>query len=261
MKNWLFKIAVTIAFFLILIAIFAPYIAPYDPQYIDISNKLQLPNGNHILGTDHMGRDVLSRLIFGTRLSLSIVILITISTLLVSFPIGIFVGLAGGKVDKVYRWIVNVIMAFPSFLLSMAFVGILGQGIKNIIIAVVIVDWIYYSRIIRNTVLQFKDSEYVLIAKSMGANYFYIMMKHILPFVVKPILVAALMNVGNMILMISSFSFLGIGVQPNVSEWGMMLNDAKPYFRTIPTLVLYPGIAIFISVITFNLIGEHFDKK
>lgn len=262
MKNVIiFRFSVGVAIILALIAVFAPLIAPYDPQFIDISNKLQPPSNIHILGTDHMGRDVLSRLIYGTRLSLSIVVLITFFTLLISFPIGIFVGLIGGKVDKIYTWILNIMMAFPSFLLSMAFVGVLGNGIQNIVIAVVMVDWVYYSRIIRNIVLQLKNNEYVLIAQSMGASRFYIMIKHILPFVIKPILVAALMNVGNIILMISGFSFLGIGVQPNISEWGMMLNDAKPYFRTIPSLVLYPGITIFISVMSFNLIGENFGKE
>ena len=260
-KIIIFRFAVVIAIILIFVALFAPFLSPYDPQFIDISNKLQLPNSAHILGTDHMRRDVLSRLIYGTRLSLSIVLLITFFTLLISFPIGILVGLIGGKVDSIYRWVLNIMMAFPSFLLSMAFVGILGNGIENIVIAVVMVDWVYYSRIIRNTVLQLKNNEYVLIAQSMGASKFYIMRKHILPFVIKPILVAALMNVGHIILMISGFSFLGIGVQPNISEWGMMLNDAKPYFRTIPGLVLYPGMTIFISVIVFNLIGEHFDKE
>lgn len=249
------------AVFLIAVAIFAPVLAPYDPQYIDISNKLQVSSSKHLLGTDHLGRDVLSRLIYGTRLSLSISAVITICTLLISFPVGLAVGWMGGRLEKTFSWFANIVMAFPGFLLSMAFAGILGQGIGNIVLAVTMVEWVYYSRVLRNMVFTVKNYEYVLVSRSMGASTFYIISRHIFPFVFKPILILALMNVGNIILMISSFSFLGIGVQPNISEWGMMLNDAKQFFRRIPGLVMYPGMAIFVTVLTFNLLGENFDKK
>ncbi|EEY35073.1 ABC transporter permease [Pseudoleptotrichia goodfellowii] len=260
-KSKLFYFSCTLLVILIFIAIFAPLIAPYDPLYTDISQKLQLPSKIHILGTDHMGRDVFSRLVYGTRLSLTISGIIIVLTLCVSFPVGIAVGWFGGAWDKLFLWFINVLMAFPSFLLSMALVGILGQGVGNIIIAVTVIEWIYYARILRNMVLSIKQQEYVQAARAIGAPSFYIIRKHILPFVFKPILIAALMNIGNIILMISGFSFLGIGVQPNIAEWGMMLNDAKPYFRRIPGLVLYPGMAIFITVLAFNLLGETFDGK
>lgn len=260
-KNKLFYAALLLACFLIFVAIFAPQIAPFDPQYIDLPNKLQPPDKVHLLGTDHLGRDVLSRLIYGTRLSLFISTAITILTLLISFPIGLLVGWFGGRVEKIFTWFASIVMAFPSFLLSMAFAGILGQGIDNIVLAVTMVEWVYYARILRNMVFTVKNNEYVLVARSMGASPFYIIRKHILPFVFRPILIIALMNIGTIILMISGFSFLGIGVQPNISEWGMMLNDAKSYYRSIPGLVLYPGLAIFVTVLTFNLLGENFDKK
>ncbi len=258
-KNKVFYISVAIIIILSLIAIFAPILAPHDPQFLDISKKLKPPSAEHLLGTDHLGRDVLSRLIYGTRLSLTLSTLITVLTLLIGFPIGLFVGWKGGVVDKVFSWFANVFMAFPSFLLSMALAGILGQGLDNIIIAVTIVGWVYYARIIRNMVFTVKHNEYVKIAQTMGASSAYIIRKHILPFVFKPILIVALTQMGNVILMISGFSFLGIGVQPNISEWGMMLNDARPFFRRVPGLMLYPGMAIFITVLTFNLIGENFD--
>lgn len=260
-KNKLFYFALVMAIFLIFIAISAPVISPYDPQYIDLSNKLKLPSDAHHLGTDHLGRDVLSRLIYGTRLSLFISATITFFTLIISFPVGLFVGWYGGRIEKVFTWFTGIVMAFPSFLLSMAFAGILGQGIDNIVIAVTMVEWVYYARILRNMVFTVKNNEYVQVAQAMGASPIYIIFKHILPFVFKPILIIALMNIGSIILMISGFSFLGIGVQPNISEWGMMLNDAKSYYRTIPGLVLYPGLAIFVTVLTFNLLGENFDKK
>lgn len=260
-RNILFYVALAIAIGLVCIAVFAPKLAPYDPQYVELSQKLEKPSSEHLLGTDHMGRDVLSRLLYGSRLSLSISFAIIVLNLLIGCPIGLFVGWYGGKVERVFTWFANVILAFPAFLLSMAFAGVLGQGIGNIILAVVSIGWVYYARLLRNMVFDVKNNEYVLAAKSMGAPSWYVIIRHVLPFVFKPILIVALMNVGEIVLMISGFSFLGIGVQPNVSEWGMMLNEAKPYFRTIPGLVLYPGMAIFVTVLSFNLLGEYFEKK
>lgn len=260
-KSKLFYIFGIILLILIIIAIFVPYIAPYDPQYIDITKKLQHSTKEHIMGTDHLGRDIFSRLLYGMRLSISISFIITVGTLIISFPIGILAGWYGGRFDRVFLWIVKVFMAFPSFLLSMALVGILGQGINNIVISIILIEWVYYSRIIRNIVESVKNENYVLASKIMGASSIHIIKNHIFPIIVKPILVIALMNIGNIILMISGFSFLGIGVQPNIAEWGMMLNDAKPYFRRIPQLVMYPGFAIFITVLTFNLFSEGLDKN
>ncbi len=260
MKNHkILYVSIGIIIFLCFVAIFAPAIAPYDPQLLDISIKLQPSSAEHILGTDHLGRDVLSRLVYGARLSLLLSTIITILTLIIAFPIGLFVGWKGGYVDKTFSWFANIIMAFPTFLLSMSLAGILGQGINNIVLAVTVVGWVYYARIIRNMVFTVKNNEYVKVAKTMGASSAYIIRKHILPFVFKPIIVVALSQIGSVILMISSFSFLGIGVQPNISEWGMMLSDARPYFRRIPGLMMYPGMAIFIAVLAFNLIGDNFD--
>ncbi len=258
-KNKLFYLAVTIIAVLVLIAIFAPQLAPYDPQLLDITKKLQPASSEHLLGTDHLGRDLLSRLIYGTRISLLLAGIITVLNLLIAFPIGLFVGYKGGVLEKIFAWLANIIMAFPTFLLSMSLAGILGQGIDNIIIAVTAVGWVYYARIIRNMVFNVKNRAYVKIAVTMGASPFYIIRKHILPFVIKPIIVIALSQIGRVILMISGFSFLGIGVQPNVSEWGMMLSDARPYFRRIPELMFYPGMAILITVLAFNIIGDNFN--
>lgn len=246
---------------LVFVSLFAGQITKFDPQYVDITKKLALPNKEHILGTDHLGRDIFSRLVYGTRLSISISLLITIITLAISFPIGIIAGWYGGIVDKIFLWIVKILMAFPSFLLAMALIGILGQGLTNIVIAITVIEWIYYARILRNMVSSIKNEEYVKFSQLIGAPTFFIIKEHILPFIIKPIMVIALVNIGNVILIISGFSFLGIGVQPNIAEWGMMLNDAKPYFRRIPGLVMYPGMAIFLTVLAFNLLSEYFDSK
>ena len=260
-KPYVFYVALIGACFLLLVAIIGPYMTFYDPTCVELSEKLLPASSVHWLGTDHMGRDVLARLIYGTRLSLSIAIVVTFINLLIGIPVGLIVGWFNRFLDKSFTWFSNLVMAFPPFLLSMAFAGILGQGIINIIIAVSSVGWVNYSRVVRNMVLTVKDHEYVLSAKTMGASTGYILRKHIFPFVYKPILIMALMNLGEIVLMISGFSFLGIGVQPNVAEWGMMLNDAKSYFRSIPGLAIYPGLAILFTVVIFNLLGEYFSNK
>lgn len=260
-RSLIFYIACFFALFLVFLALFAPKIAPYNPQYVEIANKLARPSKDHLLGTDHMGRDVLSRLIFGARLSLSIAGMVTLLNLAIGLPIGLVVGWLSGPLEKFFTWFSNLVMAFPPFLLSMAFAGIMGQGVWNIIIAVSMVGWVTYARMARNMVFVVKDRDYVVSAKTMGANLFYLLRVHIFPFVFKPILILSLTNLGEIVLMISGFSFLGIGVQPNISEWGMMLNDARPYFRSIPGLAIYPGLAILFTVVTLNLLGEEFGKK
>lgn len=246
---------------LIFLAIFADKIIPYNPEYVELSEKLLPPSQEHFLGTDHMGRDVYSRLLAGTHLSLTIAGAVTLINLCIGVPLGLIVGWSGGILEKVFTFLTSIILAFPAFLLSMAFAGILGQGLFNIIIAVSSVGWVNYARVTRNMVFTMKDQEYVLVAKTMGASVPYILRTHILPFVFKPILIMALMSIGEIVLMISGFSFLGIGVQPNVSEWGMMLNDAKPYIRTIPGLAIYPGLAILVTVVSFNLLGDFLKKQ
>ncbi|HFZ6454688.1 TPA: ABC transporter permease, partial [Streptococcus agalactiae] len=152
-------------------------------------------------------------------------------------------------------------LAFPSFLLSLATVGILGHGLGNLIFAIVFVEWVYYAKLMTNLVKSAKKEPYVINAQIMGLSVWHILRKHIFPFVYQPILVMVLMNIGNIILMISGFSFLGIGVQPNVTEWGMMLHDARGYFRTATWMMLSPGIAIFLTVFSFNTLGDAIDKK
>ena len=246
---------------LVFLALFASFIAPYDPQYVDVSNKLLSPSSEHLLGTDQLGRDVFSRLLYGARYSLFLAVVISILEVVTGFIVGLVVGWYQGKMEGVFLWFTNVLMAFPSFLLSLATVGILGQGMSNMIIAIVIIEWIYYARIVTNLVISTKQEPYVVSAQIMGMGSFHILKNHILPFIYKPVLVILLMNIGNIILMISGFSFLGIGVQPNVSEWGLMLHDARAYFRVAPWMMIAPGLAIFLTVISFNLFGEYIEEK
>lgn len=260
-KNIKFYISLFLLFFWIALALFADYLAPYDPQKVDISIKLQKAGKEFLMGTDALGRDILSRIIHGTRLSISIAFIIQLSLIVISLPVGLLVGWKEGKYLTVFDWLANIFSTFPSFLLSMVLVGILGTGINNMIIAVIAVEWVYYSKILKNSVVKHKQSEYVIYAKLKSMPTFYIIRKHILPFVYGPIMVASLMNLGNIILMISSFSFLGIGVQPSIPEWGNMIHDSRPFFRTNPNLMMYPGLMILFAVASFHFIGEQFDKN
>lgn len=256
-----FNIAIGLLIFWGILALFAPYLVPHDPQKVNIALKLQRASPKFLLGTDSLGRDVLSRIIYGTRLSILIALVIQVGLVLVSLPIGLLVGWKEGKYLYIFDWVANVLVTFPSFLLAMVLVGILGTGINNMIIAVIAVEWIYYSKILKNSVIKQKQSEYVVYAKLKNMPNFYIIKKHILPFVYGPIMVASFMNIGNIILMISSFSFLGIGVQPNIPEWGNMIYDSRSFFRTNPSLMLYPGFMILFAVSSFYFIGEQFEKK
>ena len=214
MKNkkidYKFYIILALAILIILITVFANYLAPYNPDYQNYEAISQAPNSTYLLGTDYVGRDILSRIIYGARLSISISLSIQIILLLISVPIGLFVGWKQGKKESFFDWMTMIFSTFPSFLLAMVLVGMLGAGISNMIISVVAVEWIYYARILKNSVISQKQNEYVKYAILKGMPTGYILKKHIFPFVYGPILTASLMNIGNIILMISSFSFCAL---------------------------------------------------
>ena len=227
-KKIKFYFAVLLLFFWIILAIVAPLIAPYDPQYVDLSLKLISPNKIYLLGTDALGRDILSRIIYGARLSISISLSIQIILLLISIPIGLFIGWKQGKEEKFFDWLTMIFSTFPSFLLAMVFVGMLGAGISNMIISVVAVEWIYYARILKNSVISQKQNEYVKYTILKGMPTKYILKKHIFPF---------------------------------VYEWGNMIHDSRSFFRNHPTLMLYPGIMILFAVGSFRFIASQIEEK
>lgn len=252
----LMTISTIIILLMIGVALFAPFLAPNDPNFVNIAQKLQGPSSQFPLGTDHLGRCILSRLIFGTQTSLGTAILVMGFMMMISVPLGICAGYVGGKIDYLFMRICDILMAFPSFLLSLALVGILGPGIFNLILAMVLVQWVYYARVIRGMVLSVKEQNFILAAKICGTPKFIIIMKHIFPAIISQVVILVFMDIGGVILAISSFSFLGLGVQPPEAEWGMMINDSKPFFRNYPSLMLYPGMMVFIVVIAFNVFGE-----
>ncbi|QOS98699.1 ABC transporter permease subunit [Brevibacterium sp. JNUCC-42] len=245
-----------IIFFLILLALFAPFWSPNDPYLVDITHKLLGPSSEFPLGTDHLGRCIWSRLIYGTRTSLGTAFLVMGLTMIISIPIGIYAGFRGSWVDYLFMRICDILMAFPSLLLSLALIGILGPGLGNLILAMVLVQWVFYARVIRGMVLSVKEQHFVLAAKVCGTPKLVIVIKHILPTIISQVVVLAFMDIGGIVLAISGLSFLGLGIQPPGAEWGMMINDSKPFFRNNPSLMLYPGMMILIFVISFNLFGE-----
>lgn len=246
---------------LLICVLFAPVLAPYDPYEVNVSIKMAPPSLDHLLGTDNLGRDVLSRLIYGAQYSITLALTISLLDILLGGTVGLIVGWHGGKLEKCFYWIASIFSTFPSFLLAIATAGVLGQGHVNLIISIVLVEWIYYARLVSNFVQTQKFSYHVIAAKLLGYKNGYVIMKHILPFIYRPVLTLALMNIGSMVLMISSFSFLGIGVQPSLAEWGMMLHDAKNFFRTNVGLMLYPSIAIFLTVMAFNTLGRYLQGE
>ncbi|MGE6718001.1 nickel transporter permease [Peribacillus frigoritolerans] len=256
MTHKLMMISIMIISFLTVLALFAPFLAPNDPNLIDIVQKLQGPSSQFPMGTDHLGRCILSRLIYGTRTSLGTAFLVMGLMMIISIPLGIYAGFIGGKVDYLFMRMCDILMAFPSFLLSLALIGTLGPSLGNLILAMVLVQWVFYARVIRGMVLSVKEQNFVLAAKICGTPMRVIVIKHILPAIISQVVVLIFMDIGGVILAISGLSFLGLGIQPPEAEWGMMINDSKPFFRENPSLMLYPGLMIFIVVFGFNLFGE-----
>ena len=246
---------------IILSAIFAPLIAPYSPYEIDLSNRFAPISSSHILGTDHLGRDVFSRLIYGSRMSLISVLAIMVIILLISLIIGSAAGFLGGKIDNVLMRISDVMLTFPTFILELFFIGVLGVCLINVIIAIAFTHLAWYSRIVRSIVLETKEKNYVLASKCMGTPTLKIIIKHIIPQVLSQVGILATLDLGHMMLHVAGLSFLGLGVQAPVAEWGVMINDAAPFIRQHPELMIYPGLCIFITVAIFNSLGEYLKDK
>jgi nickel transport system permease protein len=237
-------------------AIFAPYVAPHDPVAVDLTARLLPPSPDHWLGTDHLGRDVLSRLIWGARTSLGSVAAIICLLLLIAMLVGCLAGYMGGKVDAVLMRTCDVFLTFPTFILALCIVGVLGTGMVNVIIAIAMTHWAWYARIIRSLVLSLRSREYVLAARVAGSSRPRILGRHILPPVAAHLVVLATLDLGHMMLHVAGLSFLGLGVQPPTPEWGVMINDARQHIWEHPQLIMLPGLMIFISVMAFNLLGD-----
>jgi nickel transport system permease protein len=254
--NWLTLPALLVTAALLAMALFAPLLATADPDATDISRKLEPPSWSEPLGTDHLGRSISSRIVYGARTSLGCVALIVAGILALSFIVGGVSGYAGGWVDGAIMRACDVMLTFPTFIMALFLIGVLGTGLTNVVIAIVLTHWAWYARMVRGMVMQLKNREHVLAAKVAGTSPLMIGLRHILPPVAAQIAVLASLDMGHMMLHVSGLSFLGLGVSPPTAEWGVMIGDARQFIRAAPMLIVYPGLMIFISVMAFNVLGD-----
>jgi peptide/nickel transport system permease protein len=237
-------------------AIFADFISPYSTDTIALKEKLMPPSFEHLMGTDQLGRDVLSRVIFGTRTTFELSIMVVAFTATFGVLVGIISGFYRGIIDEILMRLIDVLLAFPSIILALVVVGALGPGIFNTVLAVSLVGWLYYARVARASTLSIRETEYVEGARAIGCTDSYICLHYILPNCLPPIIVLITLNLGSVILTIAALGYLGMGAQPPTPEWGTMLNEGKEYLRDCPWLSVFPGLMIMIAVLAFNFIGD-----
>lgn len=240
----------------IFLAVLAPLITPYDLEEMDLMARLSPPSAQHLLGTDELGRDVLTRLLYGARVSLAVGIIPTVISMIIGVLLGMISGYVGGTVDSVLMRLADVVLSFPSLLLAMVIMYTLGDGISSIFIALAITNWASVARVIRSETLSLRETEYVEAARSMGVKGFTIIMRHILPNCIPSLIVLFTLNVPSAILSESSLSFLGIGVQLPDSSWGLMVNLGRTFLYNAPWLSIAPSIAIMLVVLAFNFLGD-----
>ena len=255
-KHVSFGIFTALVLVIVLIALLAPVIATHDPLSAPLAEALKPPGPGHFFGTDALGRDIFSRVIYGTRTSVSGALILVASILVLGTFLGLLAGYFGGKVDAVIMRISDIMISFPELILAMAIAGILGPSLVNSIIAITAVSWTKYARMARSTVLKIKNRDYIAAAQVTGSSHRYILYKYMLPNALPTMLVLAVTDIGTMMLSLASLSFLGFGVQPPTPEWGYMLSEGRTYILTCPWMLFCPGAAVFLVVVIFNLWGD-----
>jgi peptide/nickel transport system permease protein len=241
----------------VLFAVFAPWIAPQDPASIDLPIRLTTPSHLHWFGTDELGRDILSRIVYGARISMFVGGCVVLISLALGLIIGSIAGYYGGQVDRFVNVIVmNAFLSFPGILLAIAFVAFRGPGIFNLVLALSLGGWVGYARLVRGQVLAAREREFVEAARALGASDLRVIVRHILPNIIQPVIVQAAIGMAGAILAEATMSFLGLGVPPPTASWGTMLNDARAHLFDAPHLVLFPALAVMLAVLSFNFIGD-----
>lgn len=254
------RLGIGIAGFLLLLAIFAPFVLPYQPNEQNPAEKLAAPSFKHLLGTDQYGRDVLARLADGAKRSLGAALVVLSGTLFLSLIVGIAVGITGGIVDTIAMRVVDVLLALPSLVLALALVGVLGVGFENLLIALVFSSLAYYTRLARSYTISARKRQDIIVARLSGVGWTRIVSGHVVPDVFAQLLIVATLDLGGVIVAFAGLSFLGLGVQPPDAEWGAMLNESRLFFTNAPWLLLAPAAAIFLSVMAANLIGNALQR-
>lgn len=241
---------------LVFVAIFAPVLSPYDPTKTSLKNKLESPSSSHILGTDYLGRDVLSRILYGAQTTLTITFLVVGLSLVIGILLGMIAGYYGGIADSILSRAIDIFLPFPGILIALPMLAFMSPGILAMVIALTLNNWTTFARLIRNETYAIKNREFIHSARLSGLSDTRIMFRHLLPSIISPVIVLATIDIGSTILHISSLSFLGLGIPPNLPEWGAMVSSGKDFIRLAPLQTIIPGLVITSVVLLFNILGE-----
>jgi peptide/nickel transport system permease protein len=256
LRNFAFVTGLTMTLLVVGVALLAPLLAPHDPSAQDTARRLDRPSTQHPLGLDDLGRDVLSRILYGARVSLRVGFSVVFLAATFGVMMGAISGYFGGKVDTLIMRLCDILLAFPGILLAIALVAVLGPSLNNVVLALATIGWVGYARLVRGQVLKVREMEFVTAARAIGARSHRVILRHVLPNVVNPVIVMATLGLAGAILSEAALSFLGLGVQPPTPSWGAMLTSGRRYLGLANHLAIYPGIAIMIAVMGFNFLGD-----
>ena len=252
-------VMIAVAVFLVLLII-GPWIAPQDPNLTATADKLQGPSAAHWFGTDDLGRDVFSRILTGGLTTVGLSAMALGLSILIGVPLGLLSGYLGGRTDWALMRVVDIFLALPEYIVAMVITGLMGQGFGNLLLAILIIKWVGYTRLARSVVMQEKAKDYLMVSTISGASTVSIMRRHLLPHIVGPVMALATVDIGKAILLVASLSYLGLGVQLPSAEWGAMLNEAQMFFTQAPHLMVAPGLAIFLVVCAANWLGDQLQS-
>jgi peptide/nickel transport system permease protein len=255
-KKIIFFVMLFFTLLIVALSLVAPLFAPHDPYATDFTSILQEPSETYLFGTDQVGRCIFSRVLYGARISLSITFILLGTVFILGLIIGTIAGMYGGIIDTIIMRLSDIVLAFPDMIFAIAVVGMLGPGLENTVIALSLIWWTKYARLTRVLVIGLKNRDYINAGKMAGASRFKLVTHYIYPNVISSLAVQFVTDIGSMMLAIAGLSFLGLGVQPPIAEWGNMLNEGRPFMQVAPWLLLYPGMAIFIVVVVFNILGD-----
>jgi peptide/nickel transport system permease protein len=256
MRNFAFTSGLILTVLLVLAALAAPLLAPHDPYRQDTSRRLEAPSKEHLLGLDDLGRDVLSRIVYGARVSLRVGFSVVILASLIGVALGAISGYFGGAIDVLVMRLCDILLAFPGILLAIALVAVMGPSLNNVVLALATIGWVGYARLVRGQVLKVREMEYVTAAKALGAKSPRVILRHVLPNVINPVIVMATLGLAGAILAEAALSFLGLGVQPPTPSWGAMLTAGRRYLGGANHLAIFPGAAIMLAVMGLNFLGD-----
>ncbi|HYH10434.1 MAG TPA: nickel transporter permease [Thermoanaerobaculia bacterium] len=256
LRNFAFTLGLILTLLLVISAILAPWIAPHDPNVQDTARRLEAPSDKHPLGLDDLGRDVLSRIVFGSRVSLRVGFSVVVLAVIIGVTLGAIAGYFGGWADVLVMRLCDILLSFPGILLAIALVAVLGPSLNNVILALVVTAWVGYARLVRGQVLKVREMEFVTAAKALGAKSPRVIVLHVLPNIMNPVIVMATLGLGGVILSEAALSFLGLGVQPPTPSWGSMLTAGRRYLGLANHLAIFPGAAIMLAVMGLNFLGD-----